>query len=350
MASDAAIQTRIREEFQTILEHPDSSSYPKVFKLTFKISGKTFTTVLKINCGLAYNNKAKYFSIYTNGHADKFCIEIGIAIPVPNKNGSFNALETYQQEGYAKFESIIRANSPSLKCFEPTLVSNRNNPDPAARYTATDVLQILKTKLQLLIPSPIPIPIELEDVATIQNVRMTPFNILRGKDPFYKKYGYVYNLQPLMEHLPAVQWGSIKNDLYFVKQLKNKSTVILKFSEVIPSITGKEYADTDLVVDIMKDISFADESKLNTDTIKKYEPHLLDSMFGHYHLSSNILAAILKTIHEDKLLWNYATLDPTSVEWQRTSERLQITGFEPVAKGGRRRKTRKRKTKRRGKN
>jgi hypothetical protein len=349
MASDAALQTRIRDEFQTIL----TNAQTKRFKLTFTIAGKTFTAKLmaKSSHEDPSNLPTATFWFRVEG-TDKNCIDVGVAVPVPKENGTVANLKEYRNYGYAEYQSLIQANTPVHKCFEPTLVSNRNNPDPAARYTATDVLQILKTKLQLLIPSPIPIPIELEDAAVIQNVRMTPFNVLRGKDPFYKKYGYVYhNLQPLLEHLPTVQWGSIKKSPYLLKQLKNKSTVIIYFYKLIPLITGKEYADTDLVMDIMKDISFEAESKVNTDTIQKYEPGLLNSMYSNFYLSQKILAAIRDTIPGIKMMYNMAVLDPASAEWQRSSERLQITGFEPVAEGGRRRrKTQKRKTKRRGKN
>jgi hypothetical protein len=349
MASDAAIQTRIREEFQTIL----TNAQTKRFKLTFTIAGKTFSAKLmaKSSHEESSNLPTATFWFRIEG-TDKNCIDVGVGVPIPKENGTVATLKEYRNYGYAEYQSLIQANTPVHKCFEPILVSNRNNPNPAARYTATDVLLILKTKLQLLIPSPIPIPIELDDLATIQNVRMTPFNVLRGKDPFYKKYGYMYkDLQPLLDQLPTVQWGSIKKGTYVVKQLKNKSTVILKFLEVIPSITGKQYADSDLVVDIMKDISFEAESKLNTDTIQKYEPGLLNSIYSNFYLSQKILDSIRDTIRGIKIVYNMATLDPNSAEWQRSSERLQITGFEPVAEGGRRpRKTRKRKTKRHGKN
>ena len=345
--TDTEIQTRIREDFLNVIENPAL----KQFKLSFTISGKTFTTVLKIKCEVLPDNKFKLLRIETKSDR-KDCIEIIIAIPIINENNPLQQLEDYQESGYAEFLSMIQANSPTQKCFDPVLTSNRNNPDPTARYTSTDVLQILKTKLQLLIPLPLQVPIQIMDAATIQNVSMTPFNILHGKDPFYKKYGYVYkNLQPILDYLPTVQWGSVKNGVYkshiWTNNLRDPFSkgVVIKISEAIQSITGKEYDDDEYLLTIMKDVSFEEESKLNTATITRYTPSILNAMISPFHLSKQIIKAVIEsnsTLEKDFII---AILDPDSAEWKRSSDRLQFTAFEPVAAGGRR-KTYRRKQKR----
>lgn len=331
--TDIEIQTRIKAAFQGLLETPSL----KQFTLTFTIGGKTFNTRLTAKCEkLGGKRKGLHLFWFRIQGSSKNCIDVSIVLPTAETN-----LASYKNLGYGEFQSLIQANSPTQKCFDPILTSNRNNPNVSARYSTTDVLQILKTKLQLLIPNPTKIPIGIDDAATISQVRMTPFFILRGKAPFYYKYGYKYpGLAEIFTALPSLTWGQIKDAEYYKV---DKQTVSI--AEGIFAITQKNYEDTDLVVDIVNSISFDEESKHNLALLEQYTPDRLGVLYSPYFLSSAIVRAIKATLELTEPLY-IAVLDPESAEWKQSSDRLQLVGFEPVAEGGRRRKTRRRKTRR----
>jgi hypothetical protein len=186
-------------------------------------------------------------------------------------------------------DTYIQANSPAKACFDPLLES-----DPVGtpgRITTTDVLQILKTKLQLAQPTD-PGPIRISDAAKINGVHVTPFNLLRGKRPIYEKYGYMNETLPAIDAaIAATRWGSV-------------AAVASRLYEMITG--GVKPSDDMPIQDVMTPISLDSE---------RAAP-----------LSLTILKEILKQAG-----LNYPhlyTLDTSSVGWTTWSNRIQIMNAE----------------------
>lgn len=311
------------------------------YHLQFAIAGKTYSTVLEAQCETITVGtlSAKQFSVKTKSlQKNRPCIEIVIAIPPYGVN-----LAKYIQKDLHEFDSMISANSPENQCFTPVLVSNRENPNESLRVSSADVLQILKTKLQYLFPNPHGLPISIQDAATTKYVALTPFRILRGENPFYFKYGFVYrNLRAIQDILPSVSWGSLRSKPYFGA---------ITFEERIQQITNKRYRDEIPISDVLQDIPFDVESSANEDLIRNYRPNTIKVLYNELMLSLSLLRTIAKergyTEAQLSPLGGEGNLfvadhDPRSREWVDSSRRMMFTEFTPMVAGGKR-KTRRRK-------
>jgi len=357
---DIKTSEKIQQIFQQTFDTPGLKTY----RLKFKILQKLYETILEFDCeNISGKNPGKKFWLRTKSNTQN-CIYTTIIIPIPDENGTQAPFENYEEEPN-KFDSMIQANSTSRGCFSPILVSNRNNPNASQRIVSTDVLLILKTKLQYLIPNPFRAPITLIDLANIKNVRMTPFNILRGKAPFYQKYGYTYpNLQIILSTLPTITWGNVRSLPYFIrkpatifekvssllyfrrKEKGNKN--IVTYEEIITTLTGKVYEDSTPIMEIMKQISFDMESKHNQTFIERYAPDTLGLMTNQLNLSESLVKIIAlqnytdKNFPPDDSTYPYFAIHrPESVEWKSNSAKLQLLEFEPVSTGGRLNTTRR---------
>jgi hypothetical protein len=359
---DEAIQEQIRAAFQEMYEgrgrarergrtngrrnrslSNEHSVKRKNFRLQFTIAGKVFSTVLKVKSELIsiYNGvlPAKLFTVRTKSLKEgQECITISIIIPPMGVD-----LEQYIENEMHEFDSMISANDPSNKCFDPVLVPNRTNPNESLRFSSADVLQTLKTKLQYLLPNPHHLPITIHDAATTKSVALTPFHIMRGGNPFYFKYGFQYrNLRPLQDILPRINWGSLRLKPYFEA---------ITFEERIFQITGKRYEDDTIILRLLQDIPFELESRTNEGFILEKRQHTIKNLYNELSLSLSLLRVIAKEhgftddqvseLGGDDNIFT-AIHDPASPEWIASSRRLLLTNFTEVAEGGKR-KTRRRK-------
>lgn len=358
---DEAIQEQIRNEFNDLCQSrgrareretarrsrrnssngiPDTTRQ-KDFELQFVFAEKPFRTILQAKCETVWARElaAKQFSVITKSRQrGRQCIHISITMPPMGAN-----LANYIANELHEFDSMISANDPDNRCFDPVLEPNRTNPNERLRFSSADVLQTLKTKLQYLLPNPYGLSIRIQDAATTKYVALTPFNILRGQDPFYFKYGFQYqNLEPLRTSLLDIRWESIKSKLYFED---------LTFEQRILQITDRRYSDDTRILDIFRDIPFGLESSKNERFILDHRPETRRNLYNDLSLSLSVLRAIAKDQdYTDAQLSAFggegnifsAIHDPTSAEWITSSRRLALRSFRPTAEGGKR-KTRRQK-------
>jgi len=222
-------------------------------------------------------------------------------------------------------------------CFRPKLISDPRRPE-GSRITAGDVLQTLKTKLALAFPVD-GVPIQLVDgirsappSETGSYTMVSPFHIVRGGDAYYERFGY--RSQKITDLKTGIR-GLIWNDC----------TTPMK--DIIQRYTKKEYPATELLINIMKEISWEEEVAYN----ESHQPSLSSTVFREYALTE-------RTTMEQSHQWSFDniwtfTLVPGSKDWRQYDAALTFTAFAPSASGGRRkyRKTRgktsgKRKSKR----
>lgn len=322
---------------------PPDINREKSFDFQFSYLGNIFSTRLIAQCKTIYKGElaAKEFSVRTDSLQKKRpCIDILISIPPNDTN-----LEVYREQELHQFDSMISANDDTNRCFNPVLAPNRTNPNERLRYSSTDVLQTLKTKLQYLLPNPHNLPVVIQDAATTKYVALTPFHILRGQPPFYAKYGYEYrNLIPLLIILPSVSWMEIRSRPYFGA---------ITLGERITQITGRDYGDFSSILDILQEITFEDESRANELFILEHRPDSKRILHNELSLSLAVLRAIAKQRgYRDSQLSLYggennifsAIHNPMSPGWIEFSNRLIFRNFVPVVEGGRRKTRRKTKT------
>ena len=329
------VEEQISTAFQHAYENPIGDEEPAdEYKLTFTIAGKVYSTILHIKSSTNIEETRNDFTVTIYGKIKSWfyiCLDIKVVT---------HYLEYIEPEEYYKnhYDTYIHANTPGRKCFDPVLVSNRNNPDPASRVTSTDVLMILKTKLQYLIPHAKTIPVTLIDVAEKHYVRLSLFNLLRKKDPIYKKYGFEYTtIAPFLAILPNVTWGEIRTE----EVRKNPSYT---FEEAVQDMLKETFPDSTLLQDILSRISFNQEDSFNqglyeyakTETMKlaEFSRTIVKILCKKYELPE--LDEELVAVH-----------NPESPEWKAASDRLKFVSFEPNKAGGKHsRKTRNKRYKR----
>lgn len=234
------------------------------FKLGFTIKDKHYSTIF------VYNGKS-----IENG-----CITLELFKPFKQSNSNEYL-----------FDSHIKANRGKEACFEPRLETI----EKPVRITSTDVLQVLSTKLKVLInkksSSSLKNPISIGDVATINGVYISPYKILRGDPPIYEKYGYknkeIDNIRK--DILPQLKWGGIRDKLH----IKVKE-IIEKYNPMIN--------DNDNIIQLMKNVPFEEEQKSNIST------YILYSIIGYID--------------------SYDILDIGSAEWKKWDKELVFTNFE----------------------
>ncbi len=231
------------------------------FKLGFTIKGKKYLT------NFIFNGRS-----LKNG-----CIKIDL--------GKSSKYDEYI------IDSEIKSNIGKNACFEPRLETT----EKPIRITSTDVLQVLSTKLKVLLYKkstwPLKSSIDLNDLAVINGVYISPYRILRGDLAIYEKYGYKNkDLDNFRENvLPHLKWIDIRDKLDI--DVRN---IFEKYNTNIN--------DNNTIIQLMKKVSFEEEQK--------------------YNLSFYIL--------QDILMFNYHryTLDMSSPEWKEWDNALQFTDFE----------------------
>jgi hypothetical protein len=233
----------------------------------------------------------------------------------------------------AGFIGQIQANSPGKGCFAPTLVSDPRE-KVGKRTTSADVLQILKTKLGLAFPTEMEITIYdgariVETSEDSSPTMISPFHLLRGGKAFYEKYGYSSPIiNDLKEPLKTFPWSECTEDA------KN----------VIQDCTSKTYAGEQLLMDIMKEISWDQEVAFNNGQ----ERSLSYRVFRQFALKQGISLEDSNQFAPSPV-WKFS-LDKESPEWIQCDKDLQFTLFTETtnsAQSTRRRKKRARKASRR---
>jgi hypothetical protein len=272
---EKAIQDKFKENFKP----------SEKYKLTFTFEGtdnktKEYSTIFKFNYSGITNN----------------CITI-----------------SYTDDTDATtVSSMIQSNTTYRNCFTPNLHIKNNLPTDR---TQTDILQVLNTKLKIILRHPEE-EITLMDAAAVKdstNVRISvPFSnwrAVRGEEPIYVKYGYFsesFNI--ISKFARENHWRRIKDKEYKGKKIQDL------WIAVYPCV---EIGHDDTIAKVMKKMGDKQSEK-----------------------SSEIVMAVFKTITNElannnrysRMFPNVLamfTLDKTSSKWQYWDKLLKIKSFEP---------------------
>jgi hypothetical protein len=326
----------VSQELKTLFQDLYTNKGSADFDLSFTMNGKPFTTHFHTTCeSITYekpngsklppNYIFKVYVVTPDGKLSSSCIDIRDTDVVMDPNS----------EPAGPISSMIYANTPERGCFSPSLVTNKSNANASKHFTSTDVLQILKTKLMLLLP--IQKPIKLSDQAVIQTVAISPYNILHKKPALYEKYGYKSDkLNALRSKLETLPVSKIES----AKYANTKKTM----KQVLEALVGRVVESSELLIDVLKDVTFENENEFNKQLrITHYESV---PPFYSFLLFSNVILEEISTksgLEE----WNIFVLDPTSEAWQASNDKLQFTAVSitktankppNAAEGGRRKK------------
>ena len=219
----------------------------------------------------------------------------------------------------------ILADSPERACFEPILTTNARN-KVGKRTTSADVLQILKTKLCLACP--VEDPVIIIDQANTPTTMISPFHLLRGGDAFYEKYGYrSAAIGELKEGLRTFTWSDCSPEM---------KTVIQEFPGV------GEFPPTTLLTDIMKRVSWDQESDFNGVRGSAWSADI----FELYALKAKGYTSEQMNQFSEVTLWKY-TLNLEDARWIAANASMVFTEFTVVASGGSRTRRKRRRSVRR---
>jgi hypothetical protein len=209
-------------------------------------------------------------------------------------------------------ETYIQANSPEKACFEPTLVSEPVG--SADRITSTDILQIVKTKLLLAQPGRDPRNIGLSDAAKIQDVSISPFNLLRGKRAIYEKYGYEHpHMSAILAAIEGARWGDVAS-----AKFHHGAT----FESAYREMMGSSPAPETPIREALKPLPLEAEAKYIRDHVDPKQKLFRTSPSFSRGVLENILARA-------KLDYPYAyVLNLESEAWRLWADRITIIRVE----------------------
>lgn len=212
----------------------------------------------------------------------------------------------------ASEDTYIQANSPEKACFEPLLVSEPvGTPD---RNTSTDILQVIKTKLLLAQPRRNPESIGLSDAATIKDVFVSAFNLLRGKHAIYEKYGYENPTIPAIQAaIAATRWADVA-----AAPFHKGATFGSAYTEMIGTTPAPETPISEALAPLSLD---TEADYIRRHVAPKQGLYLLDLPFSHKVLDTILKRAGLKYPHA-------YVLNPYSRAWQYWAERIKIIRVE----------------------
>ena len=214
-------------------------------------------------------------------------------------------IDPFEPGSDIEVESKIQKNDREIPCFSPRLQSYPG-------VTTTDVLQILKIKLNCLIPSIThPDQIKILDKAYIDGLHMTSFRLLRGDKPFYSKYGFKSSdFDEAMAYISRIISRKLK-DVFYRAPKENEEAAKYNgqpYFTLLPTLLpGLVIKEEDSIINIMKLI-----------------PAGLDA---DYNLSKFLFFSLFPRIYED--FW----FQYNSPEWYGVKDKVIITGFELKALG-----------------
>ena len=307
----------------------------RAFLAKIQVKGKS---AVKHRFRLEFDFKGKHYIT----HFDAIHDDEAIAL---HNNCIDVAFEYMDEKGTPqnKFIGRIDSDTPARKCCEPILITNARNKE-GPRTTAADVLQILKTKLSLAFP--VSARVKLNDGAQKDRIMIAPFNILRGGNAFYEKYGYKSEpITALKEKIKTFPWSACNDAIKEVIQdYTEKIKKIIQDSTEEKKIvcTGQsDWAPDTRLMDIMNTISWDCEKAYNN--VKGPVKDDDEEDFIHPSLSYRVFRSFASIIGYEETdqfriesIWEF-WLDPESAEWSRCDAELVFTKFEPVVAGGRRR-------------
>ena len=216
----------------------------------------------------------------------------------------------------------ILADSEERACFEPILMTNART-KVGKRTTSADVLQILKTKLCLACP--VEDPVMIIDQANTPTTMISPFHLLRGGDAFYEKYGYYSAaIGELKDGLLTFKWSDCSPEM---------KTVIQEFTK------EKAFSPETLLTDIMKDVTWDQESDFNRIRESAWSADLLElyakKVKGYTSEQMNQFSPVT--------IWRY-TLNQEDSRWIAANASMIFTEFKVVASGGSRTRRKRRRS------
>ena len=234
-------------------------------------------------------------------------------------NFSEDGLDTGCIEIDPDVDSHISANNPTKQCFTP-LLSKENLPEGV---TQTDILQVLSTKLKLILKPPCA---ELVDIARIVPGRthFSLWRLLRGEHTLYEKYGYTSHIIHLFRFVVlTTRWKEIKDVMFETPDCDKIDLASIMAKMGTPAFNGDE-----TIADYMQKIPYTD--------VDKYMERI--RIAEDTTIKETIVGLILRALAERK---GMATELPKFTicsdwdTWKVWDEKLVFVSFEPVIHGGR---------------
>jgi hypothetical protein len=220
------------------------------------------------------------------------------------------------------FASFIQKDDNVKKCFEPALNVRKMGNINVSKNTMTDALQILSTKIKLAVRPKI--PIYIFDGATSNDISISQYRIIRGKDGIYEKYGYESDtINKIKDYIQKTTWSE------FLK-MGDIKRIIKYFQKNYPIVKEKLNPSEDTpLYEVFQHITLEDEKNLSNNY---YDAPFSFIIFNRikYELTGQ------DEFTDDKFVFN-----ENSEQWEKIKNALLIIDVEPIAMGGRLRKTRK---------
>ena len=312
MSSSASLEdAKVCEQLAALFASPPP--FQRSFKLWFQYLGRPYSTTFEIERTAAH-------LLVRNG-----CVKMEFV--------------DKESAGLNPYKGGIWANAPEKACFTPVLVSGNRTVASSPRTSSVDVLQTLKTKIATLFPMFKTHRFCITDVAEKEDVRLSPFRILRGEDGLYEKYGYRSPfITDLKKHVRGLTWadvkmtpiaGNINSILTFINEKEGSAKFLI--GEAIPDATS--------IVNLLRGVTFADEVAYNKKyPIRSFSYHTL-YVIGTELLKKHNLeaAAVGRPLIPDKYMivekvgeenaWMFC-FDPESDAWRRSKDALLFAHVE----------------------
>jgi hypothetical protein len=264
-------------------------------------------------CNFIKSKTSGKIKIYLESGSKKLSIVFDIIVKPPYYSIINDCIGIDVIDNSYEIISYIHKNSKEIPCFTPRLESNSHNINISIRRTSTDILQVLKSKLILCIPGIK--NIYLMDEARINKTYISDYNILRGKDGIYEKYGYKSTLfNDIKEIIKSLKWKDINTipfNYYYKGKSKKNITLIDYFKQL-----DKEVNEDESIINIMKSIPFEEDDTNN--------------------ITSHVISAIITLTNINIDIAHSFILNTKSNEWKKWNSDLKITEFEILSNGGRR--------------
>jgi hypothetical protein len=272
-------------------------------KITFEFNGQVSSTLFKVR------HDGNSVTVYNK------CISITYSL----------------DNGLYTFSSSLNKNDNEKMCFNPPLNVKKQGNVNVTKYTMTDALQVLATKIKLAMTGIVDIikgkltnvrgPINIEDAATIKTMSISKYRILRGQDTIYEKYGYKSTkLNTLKEYIKSLTWGDVL-DLFATPNVQGINVLFTKIRSTpktvqLKSVLSAINPETPLT-EVLNTISFDDEYGLRPNGIKKTVT-----------LSEVIYQKIKELVLGESVNPLVLTFNENSDEWKRMRDVVRIVSVE----------------------
>lgn len=336
------VDEEISEQLQELFQQTYKEKTYKGFTLTFTIKGVSYTTIFygfrpRDSLSFELFLVPRAFQKGSANAASAFSIKENSCIRISHEVGELTLVDDVEQ---LLFDSHISANSPTKQCFEPVLKSDVSTNNVSKRYTTTDVLQVLKTKLSILFPKVK--EILLADAATKDAVSLSAFKFLHRQPSLYEKYGYESNIaDELKAYLETVTIESLEEPIYkkVMVGVGKLGNVLRLFPDLIPSkypsvkailedLTGRPLSPKEKLLDVYTSVTFEREIEF---------AHYLKDLAGStkdLKLNFVVCNLILNYVSQKMgfpLMISY-TLNRDSEAWKYWNSQLLFTDLNVIPK------------------